>query len=603
MVGTNGVLFGDPRFQRFMKKHREHLSVGMTIDGTQAKHDLNRVFPDGTGSYQAIIENVKAWIREFPTETTKVTFASADLPLLKESIIHLWELGLKQIPANVVFEDVWRKGDDAILEDQLRGLADYVIDNRLWNDIQCSLYSESLGFPLHADDLNRNWCGAGQMTAVDHQGLLYPCQRFMPYSLNNRKGYVIGDIRSGIDQDKMRPFIALNLFSQSRDECVSCEVASGCSWCQGFNYDSAPVPTIYHRATYICAMHKARVRANEYYWAKLRRNAGLARPVTVTNKRRTHLLILPSDDAVVHCSYTRRHPDARLLDEDDLQNGLRYAREHFCRPVILQPESGERLDLTSDWDPISIVSARSKHAAAGDILVFDNHVDQGDSCDNSILLVDAGNIDQLATLVRSLLRRAKRINLVLRGIEGLNDATAGEYERQLGAVAEELLVATQDGAEREVSVLTDRLHLTSAEDCGAGVHTVTLAPNGRFYLCPGFYHNDPAESVGSPSEGVDPQTVDLCRRRHAPLCVSCDAFQCRRCLFTSHSQTLHYNVPGRDQCVMSHVELKVTARLRERLIALGQSLPVQRIDVTTLDPLESVPVWKIVYGFHGSEAE
>jgi uncharacterized protein len=52
-------------------------------------------------------------------------------------------------------------------------------------------------------------------------------------------------------------------------------VAEGCAWCQGENYDAADTPTIYQRATAICKMHKARVRANNYYWNKLYRKLEL----------------------------------------------------------------------------------------------------------------------------------------------------------------------------------------------------------------------------------------------------------------------------------------------------------------------------------------
>ena len=57
--------------------------------------------------------------------------------------------------------------------------------------------------------------------------------------------------------------------TQSDQECIDCEVASGCAWCQGENYDAAATPTVYKRATAICKMHKARVRPNNYYWNKL----------------------------------------------------------------------------------------------------------------------------------------------------------------------------------------------------------------------------------------------------------------------------------------------------------------------------------------------
>ena len=39
----------------------------------------------------------------------------------------------------------------------------------------------------------------------------------------------------------------------------------------GENYDAAEIPTLYQRATAICKMHKAQVRANNYYWNKLYR--------------------------------------------------------------------------------------------------------------------------------------------------------------------------------------------------------------------------------------------------------------------------------------------------------------------------------------------
>ena len=70
--------------------------------------------------------------------------------------------------------------------------------------------------------------------------------------------------------------MALDRSTQSPRECMECEVASGCAWCQGENYDAADTPTIYQRSTAICKMHKAQVRANNYYWNKLYRKLELA---------------------------------------------------------------------------------------------------------------------------------------------------------------------------------------------------------------------------------------------------------------------------------------------------------------------------------------
>ena len=75
----------------------------------------------------------------------------------------------------------------------------------------------------------------------------------------------------GIDKNLLRPFLTLDRTTQSPQKCIECDVASGCAWCQGENYDSAKTNTIFERSTAICLMHKARVRANNYYWNKLYR--------------------------------------------------------------------------------------------------------------------------------------------------------------------------------------------------------------------------------------------------------------------------------------------------------------------------------------------
>lgn len=104
------------------------------------------------------------------------------------------------------------------------------------------------------------------MLAVGVDGKLYPCMRYCSYSLNHQDEYVIGHVNTGIDYDKVRPFEAATFKLQSDEECINCKIASGCSFCQGFNYDNADTPTNFQRAKYICKMHKARVRANNYYF-------------------------------------------------------------------------------------------------------------------------------------------------------------------------------------------------------------------------------------------------------------------------------------------------------------------------------------------------
>lgn len=294
---TNGINYHTDKVQKFIKKNHSHLSIGITIDGTRVKHDLNRIYKGDLatekGSYDDVVRNIPLWLDQFPAAGTKVTISSADIPYICESVLHLYSLGIHEVNINCVFEAVWNDGDEKLFEEQLMLLADAIIDGGYYTDYACSFFTEYIGKPLDLRYDNQNWCGAGRMLAVDAAGNFYPCTRFAAYSLREKKPIIIGNIRDGIDKNKLRPFLALDRLTQSPQKCLDCEVASGCAWCQGENYDAAETSTIYQRATAICQMHKARVRANNYYWNKLFRKLELEgeREEYESNKRKTNDVI------------------------------------------------------------------------------------------------------------------------------------------------------------------------------------------------------------------------------------------------------------------------------------------------------------------------
>lgn len=291
---TNGINYDSEKVQRFIEKNKNHLSIGITIDGTKAKHDLNRIWKGlgkERGSYDDVVRNIPLWLKQFPYGGTKVTISSADIPYIKESVIHLYSLGIHEVNINCVFEDVWCEGDESLFEVQLMLLADEIIENDYYKEYTCSFFSEHIGKPMNQQLENENWCGAGRMLSIDAAGLFYPCTRFAQYSLRSKKAWTIGNVNDGIDKNRLRSFLTLDRSTQSNQDCMNCEVASGCAWCQGENYDAAETPTAYQRATAICKMHKARVRANNYYWNKLYRKLELeeTREEFEKNKRESNL--------------------------------------------------------------------------------------------------------------------------------------------------------------------------------------------------------------------------------------------------------------------------------------------------------------------------
>jgi len=274
-IGTNGTRYCSREVQQFLWENRPHAQAAVTIDGTKAKHDMHRVFVDGRGSYDMVVESVKLWVRQYPNATTKVTFSSDDLPYLCESIVHLWDLGIKTVPGNVVFEDVWKPGDPDLFESQLKQLADIALDRGYWSRHNTTLF----WIPVRKgeiDESDRNWCGSGKMVAVDSEGNLFPCLRFMGYSFGSpeRHSWPVGSIYEGYDPDKMRAFHCLRKSTQSPPECLTCEADDRCAWCSGYNYDATG--TVFKRVTFICQMHQAQRRANQYYWDQLEKRYGLS---------------------------------------------------------------------------------------------------------------------------------------------------------------------------------------------------------------------------------------------------------------------------------------------------------------------------------------
>ena len=589
---SNGLLYNTPKVQRYIEKNKGHISVGMSIDGNKIKHDAQRVKPDGSGSYDDVIKNVPLWSRQFPGHGTKATFAHDDIPYLKDSVISLWkDLDIKMVMANVVFEDVWHEGDDIIFESQLKELADYIIEEEMWRDYSVRFFDPHIGFPLSDRALKQNFCGSGKMLAIDCEGRLYPCVRFYDFSLNNRKGYVLGDIYTGINPDRVRPFEALSLETQSSDECMTCKVASGCAWCTGCNYDMADTDTIYQRAIFLCKMHKANVRANEYFWDKFAKTTGLMSPrqeyISESGGIGTKFLqILLSDDVTPHCSYRNFHGSKLEMSKNILYEGLAFAEKNNMTPVFLGNPS--RLGYNAGNSIVFADPGQANGGAA--IIIYDNEAeDMVRSSDNCILLVNKSNISNICFFIRKLCANTGRINLILEETEKWEESDLDLYKSQLDELADIISNAHLQGKAFELNILNDIMGTKNHLGCDAGVDSFTLAPNGRLYNCPAFYFNDPDDSIGSLEKGFSIKNARLYELKNQPICKECDAYHCIRCKFLNKKITGQINVPSKIQCIISHLERNKARELQQILKKETSLAFFNNIKETEyLDPLEKI---------------
>ncbi|MCX7920903.1 MAG: radical SAM peptide maturase, CXXX-repeat target family [Clostridia bacterium] len=592
---TNGLLYDTPEVQNYIKKNMGHISVGMSVDGNKIKHDMQRIKPDGSGSYDDVLRNVPLWIKQFPGSSTKATFAHNDLPHLKDSIISLWENGIKIVAANVIFEDVWHDGDDVIYENQLKELADYILENNMWGEYSVRFFEPTIGFPLKKDERKRNFCGAGKMLAIDYQGRFSPCVRFLDLSLENKKGIYIGDSESGINTDRVRAFDALTLESQSNEECINCDVASGCSWCTGYNYDAADTDTIYQRATFICKMHKANVRANKYFWDKFERVTGIVSPRTEQKEQREqeegdngieqkYLQFITSDDITPHCTYRNWRNTNNVMSREVVTKGLEFAYKNGFTTVFLGNAG------VNSVNGFSIVNAKDSNLTENSIAVCDNDSKLPSGLEgNCILLICKENLHEMNRLIKEIYPSAGRINVILEDIEKWSNADIEVYTAQVEDLKKFIVDTYKEGNPLEVSVLTDRLNLKAMCNCDAGNNTFALAPNGKIYMCPAFYFDNTDSHVGDLESGIYIKNKQLLEVENAPLCSVCDAYHCKRCKYLNKKLTGEINIPSKMQCIISHIERNKSRELQQELIKenfISDKCNIEEIHY--LDPLDKI---------------
>lgn len=273
-ISTNGLLNFDPRVQSYLKKHQSHLSLNITVDGNKQLHDSCRVDLENKGTYDRVIAAVNDYTEKYGKGAlpTKMTIAPNNVGSLSEAVIEMIEYGYPIVNFNPVYEDVWSRDDARTFYKQLKQLADYLIEHDKLDPLVCPYMSPVYCHPMLPED-NHNWCGGtGAMIAIDWQGNIYPCIRYMPNALGDDViPYIIGTVKDGIMSteqqfERVNCLSCITRRSQSTDECFNCPIASGCGWCSGYCYEK--YGTADKRTTFICDLHKARALALTYMWNK-----------------------------------------------------------------------------------------------------------------------------------------------------------------------------------------------------------------------------------------------------------------------------------------------------------------------------------------------
>ena len=310
-----------------------------------------------------------------------------------------------------------------------------------------------------------------------------------------------------------------------------------------------------------------------------------------------YLIIQLDDTSTSFCHYNTLHGKPNLMPLDTLKKAIRWSMVENLNVQFIYPEytlPKEYNETIETIDHTKIKPATAEHLSEGDIAVFNSIAEtQGFDFINGATYVIRTCKDELFNSFNNLkatLEVAGRLTLVIRDIQNFNESDYNTYKSVLERLAEVIRTEYVDKRHPvQFNLLTDRFLLTSMNNCGAGDECITLAPNGKFYICPAFYYDNPDDNAGYIDNGPEVKNQQLFKLDHAPICRHCDAFQCHRCVWLNRLTTLEVNTPSHEQCVLAHLERNASRQLLADIREAGEFIPDKDIpEIDYLDPFDLV---------------
>jgi len=296
-----------------------------------------------------------------------------------------------------------------------------------------------------------------------------------------------------------------------------------------------------------------------------------------------YLIIQLCDSAVSFCNY-KNADTQNLIPIDVLESALIWGIKNGLNIQILYPLYELPQDyqsLIDNFEHIEIRGLNKSHDA--DIWVA-NNVSELSHCEIIVspVIIHMSISEFLVNYkeIGDILPKVKRLNICFTDVHNFTDDKEAQYEAALNYLAKKILGLYIADNPVQLNLITDRTMLMQMNNCNAGIESITVAPDGNFYICPAFYLSN-NKACCNVKDGVRIPNQRLLAIENAPICRLCDAFHCRRCVYLNKSLTNEVNTPSHQQCVMSHIERRISKNLLDSIRSFGQYAPY--VDIPQLD--------------------
>lgn len=309
-----------------------------------------------------------------------------------------------------------------------------------------------------------------------------------------------------------------------------------------------------------------------------------------------YIIILLDDTSTTFCHYENHKTARQLITTDTLRKAIRYAMTENLMIQFVYPDYELPKEIKDEVETIDHTKIKP----------FSDGMKEAD-----VEVVNSWNFNELPTDIPVVLRtlktdlfknyqklerileNANRLNIVITDLESFTEEDFSSYKSLLSYLSKKVERFYLEGKAPQLNILTDRMMLKQMNNCGAGNTSITLAPNGKFYVCPAFYLENENDSIGDLENGLNCKNSQLYKLECAPICRHCDAWQCKRCIWLNRKTTLEVNTPSHEQCVIAHLERNASRLLLNSIRQYGTFLPefedIESIDY--LDPFVNRDEW------------
>ncbi len=311
-----------------------------------------------------------------------------------------------------------------------------------------------------------------------------------------------------------------------------------------------------------------------------------------------YLIILLDDTSVAFCHADNPLKERNLMPIDTLRKAILFGMKENLMIQFVYPD----YELPAEYD--DVIESIDHTKIGKDVKIY-NSVPAAVEGKNVVLRLSLSEVVEKQYDIAVLLSQVERMNICLTDIESYNDGMQEAYAKALDTLNDMLVNLYKSQKAPQLNVLTDRLQLKEMHNCEAGVGNITVAPNGKFYICPAFYYDEKLGvddqmnhakktsnyAVGDLERGLNIPNKQLLQLDHAPLCRECDAYHCNRCVWLNQKLTWDINTPSRQQCIVSHLERNASRKLQVELKKFFQLEGEEIKEITYLDPFDAREQW------------